>query len=192
MDTISLDLHGLRHDITIMPGARANGETVGPSRLQNAGQTFVFMTVSHDGIQQLVGIAGNAIGLSQERDQTQREAIVREPSLDDFWKDAWAAENVQAQYGGHKPTFMTGWRQNLHWIPNWLCPDNFYWWLDQAGDARRARDHRQREADRDVWQLHRMGLAYRRPRSRRDPNGPAQREVGPSRRRDAVRLDGAS
>ncbi|PRF99458.1 HNH endonuclease [Burkholderia ambifaria] len=98
---------------------------------ENAGQTFIFMTVSHGGIQQLVGIAGNAIGLSQERDQTQREAIVRELSLEDFWKDAWAVENVQAQYGGHKPTFMTGWRQNLHWIPNWLCPDDFYWWLDQ-------------------------------------------------------------
>jgi len=33
MDTISLALHGLRHDITIMPDARAGGETVGPSRL---------------------------------------------------------------------------------------------------------------------------------------------------------------
>ncbi|WP_193394578.1 hypothetical protein [Burkholderia plantarii] len=33
---------------------------------ENAGQTFVFMTVSHDGIQQLVGIAGNAIGLSDD------------------------------------------------------------------------------------------------------------------------------
>jgi hypothetical protein len=98
---------------------------------ENAGQTFVFMTVSHDGIQQLVGIAGNAIGLSQERDKAQRREIVRELSLDDLWKDAWAVENVQAQYGSHKMAFMSGWLKNLHWVPNWLCPDDFYWWLDE-------------------------------------------------------------
>lgn len=106
-------------------------ERIGSAPLdENAGQTFVFMTVSHDGVQQLVGIAGNAIGLSQKRDKRQREEIVQELRLGELWEDAWAVENVQEQYGGNQHRFLTGWRRDLHWIPNWICPDDFYWWLD--------------------------------------------------------------
>ncbi|MGE5471199.1 MAG: HNH endonuclease [Bacteroidota bacterium] len=107
-------------------------ERIGSAPLdENAGQTFVFMTVSHDGVQQLVGIAGNAIGLSQKRDKTQREEIVQELHLGELWEDAWALKNVQEQFGGNQNQFLSGWRRDLHWIPNWICPDNFYWWLDE-------------------------------------------------------------
>lgn len=98
---------------------------------ENAGQTFVFMTASHDGIQQLVGIAGNAIGLSRDYYQPQREEIVKELSLHDLWRDAWAVPNVQKQHQNDQQRFLTDWERDLHWVPNWICPDDFYWWLDE-------------------------------------------------------------
>jgi hypothetical protein len=98
---------------------------------ENAGQTFIFMTVSHDGIQQLVGIAGNAIGLSHDHYRPQREEIVENLSLHNLWKDAWAVPNVQKQHQNKQQQFLRDWERDLHWIPNWMCPDDFYWWLDE-------------------------------------------------------------
>lgn len=98
---------------------------------ENTGQTFVFMTVSHGGVQQLVGIAGNAIGLLQERDKAQRQEIAQELRLGELWEDAWAVKNVKKQYCYNQQRFLSGWQHDLHWIPNWICPDDFYWWLDK-------------------------------------------------------------
>jgi hypothetical protein len=107
-------------------------EPVGAAPLnENAGQTFIFMTVSHDRIQQLVGIAGNAIGLFLDHYRSQREKIARELLLHDGWKDAWAIPKVQKQYGSDQRRFLRDWEEHLHWIPNWICPDDFYWWLDE-------------------------------------------------------------
>jgi HNH endonuclease len=98
---------------------------------ENAGQTFVFMTASHDRIQQLVGIAGNAIGMSGDEYKMQRYEIAKELSLGDLWKEAWAVPNVRQRWQADQPEFRKLWRQNLHWIPNWICPDEFFWWLDE-------------------------------------------------------------
>jgi hypothetical protein len=77
---------------------------------ENAGQTFVFLTASHDGIQQLVGIAGNAFGLFDEHHQAQREDIARELSLNDLWEDAWRVENVRKQFEGNQREFLKVWK----------------------------------------------------------------------------------
>lgn len=98
---------------------------------ENAGQTFVFMTVSHDRIQQLVGIAGNVIGLWLDHHRHQREEITKSLLLYDLWKDAWAVPNVQKRYRNDQQRFLEVWGEELHWIPNWICPDDFYWWLDE-------------------------------------------------------------
>lgn len=98
---------------------------------QNAGQTFIFMTVSYSGIQQLVGIAGNSIGLTLDHHRLQREAIANELSLHGLWEDAWAVSNVKKQHQNNQQRFLKNWEQDLHWIPNWVCPDDFYWWLDE-------------------------------------------------------------
>ena len=45
---------------------------------ENAGQTFVFMTASHDRIQQLVGIAGNAQYLGDDLHRKERQRIARQ------------------------------------------------------------------------------------------------------------------
>lgn len=98
---------------------------------ENAGQTFVFMTASHDGVQQLVGVAGNAFGLFEEHHRAQREDIARELSLNGLWEDAWSVENVRKQFGGNQRKFLKAWEKDLHWIPNWICPEDFFWWLDE-------------------------------------------------------------
>lgn len=104
-------------------------EGVGNAPLdQNFGQTFVFMTASHDGVQQLVGIAANAVSLiSSERD---RKAIACELGLEELWVDAWDIPTVRAKHENSLRTFQTHWKNDLHWIPNWLCPEEYYWWLD--------------------------------------------------------------
>lgn len=96
---------------------------------ENAGQTFVFMTASHNGVQQLVGIAGNAVCLTSAHHRRQREELADTLSLHHLWKDAWAVPNVKSSYGYDKRQFMRDWEANLHWIPNWICPADFFWWL---------------------------------------------------------------
>lgn len=98
---------------------------------ENAGQTFVFMTASHGSRQQLVGIAGNAVGLFGDEYRAQRQKLVKELALDDLWKDAWAVPAVRKQYQDDRAAFLKDWRKDLSWVPNWICPDEFFWWLDQ-------------------------------------------------------------
>lgn len=98
---------------------------------ENAGQTFVFMTASHNGIQQLVGIAGNAVGLFDEVYLPQRQKMARDLALDEHSKEAWDVPNVRRQYGDDQRKFLKDWKKDLPWTPNWLCPDEFFWWLDE-------------------------------------------------------------
>lgn len=107
-------------------------EPLGNAPLQeNAGQTFVFMTASHNNIQQLVGIAGNAVGMMTDDFETERSRLVEKLSLSDLLEEAWVVPNVQKQNANNKKRFEKNWVSNLQWIPTWICPDDFYWWLDE-------------------------------------------------------------
>lgn len=99
--------------------------------IDNAGQTFVFMTAAHNGILQLVGIAGNAVGLFDERLQAQREEIVQKLALNDLWEEAWSVTKVRRIHEDDRHHFLKNWKQHLHWIPNWVCPDDYFWWFDE-------------------------------------------------------------
>ena len=99
--------------------------------VQNAGQTFVFMTASHDGVQQLVGIAGNAMGLFGDDYRAQRMQIAKDLRLNDLRDDAWAVDNVRWQYQEDRQRFLAEWKVDLQWIANWLVPEEFFWWLDE-------------------------------------------------------------
>jgi len=104
-------------------------EGIGAAPLaDNVNQTFVFMTASHDGIQQLVGVAGNATGLFAR--QEDREKIASDLRLNDFWTDAWSQPTVQIQHSNSQPAFLKHWKADLHWIPNWICPQDCFLWLD--------------------------------------------------------------
>ncbi len=101
-------------------------ESVGKAPVaENAGQTFVFMTARHDGIQQLVGIAGNAKFLEEKN---ERIHLAKKLDIGSFADDAWALPSVKALGRAH---FKNIWGKDLHWIPNWICPAEFFLWFDK-------------------------------------------------------------
>lgn len=97
---------------------------------QHAGQTFVFMTASHDGVQQLVGLAGNAWCLAAEHHRPERERICAALQLHDLWEEAWAVPLVREKFAG-LTAFRKQFDKDLHWIPNWLCPAEMFLWFDE-------------------------------------------------------------
>ncbi|OLS63715.1 HNH endonuclease [Pseudomonas putida] len=99
--------------------------------VENAGQTFVFMTAAHNGILQLVGIAGNAVGLFDERLLPQRQQIVEKLALQDLWEEAWSVTKVRRIHEDDRHHFIRNWKQNLHRIPSWICPEEYFWWFDE-------------------------------------------------------------
>jgi len=99
--------------------------------VENAGQTFVFMTAAHNGIVQLVGIAGNAVGLTDERLLAQRQQIVDKLALQDLWEEAWSVTKVRRIHEDDRHHFLRNWKQNLHCIPHWICPEEYFCWFDE-------------------------------------------------------------
>lgn len=101
-------------------------ESVGKAPVaENAGQTFVFMTASHDGVQQLVGVAGNAKFLANMDERTHLAAKL---DIGSFADDAWSLPGVKAL---GRARFKKIWGKDLHWIPNWICPAEFFLWFDE-------------------------------------------------------------
>jgi len=98
---------------------------------EHAGQTFVFMTASHDGVQQLVGIAGHAQYLGHSQNDKERARLAKLLKLDGLGKDAWAQPLVQKRFKSKEASFRKVWNKHISWIPNWICPEEFYWWLDE-------------------------------------------------------------
>ena len=99
--------------------------------VENAGQTFVFMTAAHNGILQLVGVAGNAVGLFDERLLGQRQQIVDKLALQELWEEAWAVTKVRRIHEDDPHHFLRNWKQNLQRIPAWICPEEYFWWFDE-------------------------------------------------------------
>ena len=107
-------------------------EGVGAAPLEeNTGQTFVFLMASHDGIQQLVGVAANAVGMFSDRHKTQRLAICKQLGLGELWNDAWELPIVRSKHNDSLSDFKVRWKRDTHWIPNWICPEEYFWWLDE-------------------------------------------------------------
>lgn len=106
-------------------------ETVGNAPVEeNEGQTFVFMTASHDGIQQLVGIAGNALFLGSEDYRSERERLSNQLKLDNLWADVWSLPLVR-QLHKTETRVRKRWSADVSWIPNWVCPEEFFLWFDR-------------------------------------------------------------
>jgi predicted restriction endonuclease len=104
-------------------------ERVGNSPVgAEAGKTFVFMYASHDGVQELVGVAGNATCLVG--DKSQREHLTNRLHLDRLGAQAWAVQRVRDLHGGKRAHFDETWNADLAWIPTWRCPAETFLWLD--------------------------------------------------------------
>ncbi|OUI80520.1 HNH endonuclease [Acetobacter tropicalis] len=92
------------------------------------GQIFLFMTASHDGIQQLVGVAGKATCLISDSRRSEREQLVKRLNIDQHWQDAWELEKVRDLHGENIKKFKNSWEQDLNWIPNWKSPEDYFFW----------------------------------------------------------------
>lgn len=98
---------------------------------ENRGQTFVFMIASHDNIQQLVGVAGNAEYLGDEANRKERNRISKKLNVAALGNEAWQLDGVQAAHENSKAKFNAEWRKSFSWICNWICPEEFFWWPAQ-------------------------------------------------------------
>lgn len=96
------------------------------------GQIFLFMTASHDGIQQLVGVAGKATCLISNERRAEREILMQRLNIDQHWKDAWNLEIVRQLHGGNVKIFKKSWEKDLNWIPNWKSPEEYFFWPKRA------------------------------------------------------------
>jgi hypothetical protein len=96
---------------------------------EEAGRVFLFLYASHDGVQELVGVAGNATCLMERPDERQR--IVSRLKIDRLGEQAWAVPRVKECHGNRRDRFDETWETDLHWIPNWRCPAESFLWLDR-------------------------------------------------------------
>lgn len=105
-------------------------EGVGNSPVDEAaGSTIVFMYASHDGVQELVGVAGSATCLI--RDEGQRADLAKRLGLYRLGAQAWAVPRVRELHRHDWTRFDEVWRADLTWIPNWRCPADAFLWLPQ-------------------------------------------------------------
>lgn len=93
-----------------------------------AGQIFIFMYASHDGIQELVGVAGGATCLID--DEPRRQELAERLRLGRLRSTAWAVPRVRDLHDQSSARFGKVWERDLAWIPNWTCPADTFLWLE--------------------------------------------------------------
>lgn len=96
---------------------------------ENLGRTTILMYASHDGVQQLVGVAGQATFLGPDEDQ--RKELAGRLRLGELGSMAWALESVQRLHKGSLSKFEKIWTPDVPWIPNWKCPEERFLWLEK-------------------------------------------------------------
>lgn len=104
-----------------------------------SGSIFIFMYASHDGVQELVGVAGGATCFIN--DESARHHLTERLKLDRLRSQAWAVPRVRQLHGENSSQFDKIWQQDLSWIPNWICPAEAFLWLDHPArlDAKAIR-----------------------------------------------------
>ena len=85
------------------------------------------MIASSNGCQYLVGVAGGST--SYFSNQQQRMNLIGEFDWKNRWQEAWRVPRVQECYDFNRATFITDWKQDLHWTPVWICPEDLFLWL---------------------------------------------------------------
>ncbi|MCF6272860.1 MAG: HNH endonuclease [Rhodobacteraceae bacterium] len=95
----------------------------------SAAEAFVFLIASHDGVQELVGVAGNATSLHSNDDIGIRASLVNRLGIESFRDQAWEQTIVKNCFNGDLTKFNKKWAEDVNWIPNWTCPSEMYLWL---------------------------------------------------------------
>lgn len=157
---------------------------------ENRGQTFVFMIASHDGVQQLVGVAGNAhyIGGHSGDDPYlgERKRIAKKLDLAKLGEQAWEQPRVRAAAENSRNGFNAVWKKHVSWIPNWICPEEFFWWPQQPVTLQAASLTGANKLP-TMYSIH-MGLDLALAEAIMSAVPTAQRDAGWSRLVDAMRI----
>lgn len=96
---------------------------------EEAGRIILFLYASHNGVQELVGIAASATCLIDN--PKERTRLTRKLDIARLGNEAWAVPRVRACHGGKRERFDKVWQKDLEWIPNWRCPADSFLWLDR-------------------------------------------------------------
>lgn len=104
-------------------------EPAGSPPIEEASHKVVFMYASHNGVQELVGIAAQATDLTEnpKRRAEIRSKVDFNKSLDDI---------LELTRAGRLPlhdvkAMEKKWRSEEKYLPRWMCPDDHYMWLDR-------------------------------------------------------------
>lgn len=96
---------------------------------EDDGQIFLFMYASHNGMQQLVGAVGKATFLEDRK--PERERLVKLLDIQGLWRDAWSLPIVKKCHDNNEKGFIRRWNNEVSWIPNWKCPEHFFFWPEK-------------------------------------------------------------
>lgn len=139
-DRIYTELNGYGHEewngspalVTTIGGERYRCFHTEPVQgaLDHPGATVLFMYASHDGIQQLVGVAARVTSIAA--DAAAREKIRRQLSkvFDRMAREAWATPGVRERMVTHS-NFLKNWGPNVSYMPTWIAPEKSYLWLEE-------------------------------------------------------------
>ncbi|WP_422050293.1 HNH endonuclease [Shimia sp.] len=105
-----------------------HAEQSGIKATRNCTAFLVFIS-SHDGIQQMVGLAAKAISLEDDREE--RVKLSKDLKIYDLWESAWRQSSVQQKFNYDQKSFLDNWAENTEWTANWICPDDYFLWLDE-------------------------------------------------------------
>ncbi|MFD2274679.1 hypothetical protein ACFS07_35885 [Undibacterium arcticum] len=128
----------------------------------NVGQTFVFMTASHDRVQQLVGIAGNATHLvgtnstdhGADALKAERERLGELLRLDDLCEDAWAVKRVKQCYEEDRKKILAHLAARQVLGTKLDLPGGVLLVVGPTRYIGPCRNHRKEQAAYDVWPVH--------------------------------------
>ena len=94
--------------------------------------TLLIMYASHDGRQQMVGVAGAARQLGPE-DGELIGTIRRLVDARELWREAWAQPLVRTRHPS-EAAFRKHWKASGGLDANWICPESSFLWLDGPVD----------------------------------------------------------
>lgn len=122
----------MRIELDGVPLRVLHTEPVGQKGMLAPNDTLLMMYASHNGRQQLVGIAGNARYV--QNDETKLlKSINKTVGAKKLWREAWSVPLVQKIYPDEE-SFREHWDNVGCLNPNWICPEQAFLWLDEPVD----------------------------------------------------------
>lgn len=121
----------MRVELDGVPVRVLHTEPVGQKGMLAPNDTLLMMYASHNGRQQLVGVAGNARCVKEE---TKLLSIINKTvGTKKLWREAWSVPLVQKIYPDEE-SFREHWNDQGSLSPNWICPEQAFFWLDEPVD----------------------------------------------------------